>query len=88
MTIQSSRFPHPDDQTNAGRIATMKAQFITLCEELKRREGDRVKDVVMTLLPWIVENDWEYPIQAMNSQLEALDHNSDMEDVAAMRRGE
>lgn len=86
--IQSSKYPHNDSQTNAGRIAAQKAQFIALAEELRAREGDRVKDVVMTLLPWIIENDWEYPIQAMTSQLQALDAHEYADDVAAMRRGE
>lgn len=86
--IQSSKYPHNDSQTNAGRIAAQKAQFIALAEELRAREGDRVKDVVMTLLPWIIEGRLGVPIQAMRSQLEALDCHDYAEDVAAMRRGE
>jgi len=86
--IQSSRFPHPDDQTNSARVAAMKAQFTLLTETLTKKNRERAKEVLITLMPWIMEGDWEFPIQAMNNELDAIEHRADMEDVAAMRRGE
>jgi hypothetical protein len=87
--IQSSKYPHNDSQTNASRIAAIKAQFETLVGELRTRVGDeRTLEVLAPLLPWLQEEDYPQPIQAVTHELEYLDGHDFAAEVSAMRRGE
>jgi hypothetical protein len=72
MTIQSSRFPHPDDQTHAGRKFAQLREVHALVTELTGRSPHVAYQVCQKMAVEIADENYPLVIDELKAHLDAL----------------
>lgn len=72
MTIQSSKYPHPDDCTNAGRKFAQRRELDIKVHELQARAPHVAYQVCQSLAQEIIDENYPIVIDEINRHLAAL----------------